>query len=240
MQADYDADGYDDICDLVAIAAEHWVTIKSTYHQSRVPAGWSREASVLKDKDFAALPTLGWSAFAAGRHLPGGIHTWFAGTPDELLDRVRAAWPQRRPGAGRADLAQVVVVPVEPAGFVPGTVRVGPATPLHAVYDRRQPGEDGFVRVTAEGEREPARHASVVLYAAATLLENGGTRSTDADWEVVCLLAGPTATEPMDPLTMARNMLQKPGGTDGAYSAAEFAEAIWYWAARAAAHVESK
>jgi hypothetical protein len=194
----------------------------------------------LKDKDSAALPTLGWSDFAAGRHLPGGKHTWFEGTPDALLDRARAGWPQRLPGVGRADLHKVVVVPVDPAGFVSSTVRVGPDTPLHAVYDRRQAGEDGFVRVTAEGEREPARHASVVLYSAATLCENGGSRSGDCDWEVVCLLAGPTATEPMDPLTMARNMLKKPGGTTCTYTAAEFAEAIWYWAARASAHAKQE
>jgi hypothetical protein len=180
---------------------------------------------------------LGWSDFAAGRHRPGGKHTWFAGSNEELLARVRVGWPQRLPGAGREDLTQVVVVPVDPAGFVSSTVRVTPETVLHAVYDRRQEHEEGFVRVTAEGPRESAAHAAVVLYAAATLLENDGSRSGDFDWEVVCLLAGPHATEPMDPLTMARNMLEKPGGTYCAYTAEQFAEAIWYWAARATAHV---
>ena len=180
---------------------------------------------------------LGWSGFAAARHVPDGKHTWFAGPAAALLDRVRAGWPQRRPGAGRADLTQVVIVPVDPAGFVSSTVRVDETTTLHAVYDRRQAHEEGFVRVTASGEREAVRYASVVLYSADTLLENGGARSGDFAWEVVCLLAGPTADEPMDPLTMARNMLEKPGGTYCAYTAEEFAEAIWYWAGRASAHV---
>lgn len=180
---------------------------------------------------------LGWSDFARERHRPGGRHTWFAGAGDELLARVRRGWPQRWPGAGRTDLSQVVVVPVDPAGFVSSTVRIGPETRLHAIFDRRQAHEDGFVRVTAEGEREPAAFASVVLYAAEVLLENDGRRSGDFDWEVVCLLAGPAAVEPMDPLTMARNMLEKPGGTACAYTAEQFAEAIWYWAARATAHV---
>ena len=184
-----------------------------------------------------AVPTIGWSDFAAGRHLPGGKHTWFEGTAEELLVRVRENWSGRRPGAGRAGLDKVVIVPVDPAGFVSATVQVDETTPLHARFDRRQAHEEGFVRVTAEGPREPALHASVVLYSADTLEENGGTRSTDCAWEVVCLLAGPTATEPMDPLTMARNMLEKPGGTYCAYSAEEYAEAIWYWAARASAHV---
>ncbi len=180
---------------------------------------------------------LGWSDFAAVRHVVDGKHTWFNGTPDELLARVRQGWAERVAGAGREDLAQVVVVPVEPAGFVSSTVPISRKTILHAVYDRRQADEEGFVRVTAEGAREPATFASVVLYSADTLLENGGQRSGDFDWEVVCLIAGPTAQEPMDPLTMARNMLAETGGTYCAYSAEQFAESIWYWAQRATAHV---
>ena len=188
--------------------------------------------------DEQAVPVLGWSEFARGRHVPGGKHTYFAGTADELLERVRAGWAQRRPGAGRPDLRQVVIVPVDPAGFVSSTVRVGPETPLHAAFERRQAHEEGYIRVTATGPREEVRHASVVLYSAATLLENDGTRSGDFDWEVVCLLAGPEPEEPMDPLTMARNMLEKPGGTYCAYTAEQFAEAVWYWAARAGVHLE--
>ena len=78
----------------------------------------------------------------------------------------------------------------------------------------------------------------MVLYSAETLTENDGTRSGDFDWEVVCLLAGAAQTEPMDPLTMARNMLEKPGGTYAPYTAQEFAEAIYFWSCRATAHVE--
>ncbi|MEN8007928.1 MAG: DUF3228 family protein [Candidatus Krumholzibacteriota bacterium] len=191
----------------------------------------------MKNDDFAALK-LGWSDFASGRHVPGGKHTWYEGTAEELLELVRAGWASRRPGAGRSGLDKVVIVPVDSAGFVSSTVQVDDSTVLHAVFDRRQTHEEGFVRVTAEGPREEARFASVVMYSADTLLENDGTRSGDFDWEVVCLIAGPTETEPMDPLTMARNMLEKPGGTFCEYSAAEFAESIWYWAARAGAHVK--
>ncbi len=190
------------------------------------------------ENDHLDPPTIGWSDFARGRHLPEGKHTWFAGTDQELLRRIRAGWARRRPGQGRTDLSQVVIVPVDPAGFVGATVRVQEDTPLHARFERRQRGEAGFVRVTAEGEREPVRHAAVVLYSAETLQENEGRRTTDCDWEIVCLLAGPREVEPMDPLTMARNFLQQPGGTFAEYSALEFAEAIWYWASRASAHCE--
>ena len=187
------------------------------------------------ENDANTVPSLGWSDFARARYVPGGSHAWFAGTADELLDRVRAGWPGRRPGQGRAGLDEVVVVPVAPSGFVCSTVLVDEGSRLTAELTRRQPREEPYVRVLADGPREEARHAAVVLYAAHVLEQDGGRRSTDAAWEVVALLAGPREDEPMDPLTMARNMLRKPGGTFCAYTAEQFAEAVWYWARRAAA-----
>ena len=89
--------------------------------------------------DASQAPSVGWSDFALGRHVPGGRHTWFDGTNEELLDRVRARWAERRPGAGREDLSQVVIVPVDPAGFTGTTVLAEEDTKLRAVFDRRQP-----------------------------------------------------------------------------------------------------
>ncbi len=175
---------------------------------------------------------LGWSDFARGRHVPGGGHAWFDGSPEELLDLVQERWPQRRPGVGRTDLEAVVVVPVPADRFVAGTVLVDENTPLFAALERRQPHEEPFIRVTADGPREPARYAAVVLYSAATLLENDGTRSGDFAWEVVSLQASAVPEEPMHPITMARNYLEKPGGTYAPYTAQQFAEAIWYWSRR--------
>ena len=182
------------------------------------------------------VPTIAWSDFARERHQPGGRHTWFEGGEAALLDLVRAHWRERHPGAGRQDLEHVVVVPVPPERFHGTTVAVADHTPLHAFLDRRQRGEEPFIRVTAEGEPPPPRHAAVVLYHADTLEENAGHRSSDADWEVVCLLAGDQPEEPMDPITMARNFLEKPGGTFTPYTARDFAEAIWYWSRRATRH----
>jgi hypothetical protein len=191
-------------------------------------------AQVLENADIRGL-RLGWSDFARGRYVPGGAHTWFSGSEQELLDRVRAGWDRRRPGQGRTDLDLVVIVPVDPQGFTGSTVLVEQDTPLVAELVRRQPHEEPYVRVMADGPREPVRHAAVVLYSAEALLDNGGRRSGEFDWEVVALVAGSREHEPMDPLTMARNMLRKPGGTWCAYTAEEFAESVWYWARRAAA-----
>jgi hypothetical protein len=179
--------------------------------------------------------SIGWSDFARGRHVPGGAHAWFEGSTEELLDLVRVHWENRRPGAGRDDLEAVVVVPVPADRFVGSTVLVDDDTPLFAALERRQPQEEPYIRVTADGPREPVLFASVVLYSAATLLENGGTRSGEFDWEVVSLQAGPLADEPMHSVTMARNLLEKTGGTFALYTAQHFAEAVWYWSRRAGA-----
>ena len=181
----------------------------------------------------SGVPSLAWSDFARNRYVPGGSHSYFEGTEAELLALVSAHWDDRRPGSGRDDRSKVVIVPVPPTGFVCGTVLVDESTDLQASFTRRQAHEEGYVTVLAAGPREPARHAAVVLYSAAALEENDGRRSSDAEWEVVCVIAAPVPDEPMDPLTMARNMLAKPGGTPCDYTAVQFAEAVWYWAARA-------
>ncbi len=81
----------------------------------------------MKNDDIRQLK-LGWSEFASGRHIPGGKHTWFEGSHSELLCRVLDNWQFRRPGMGRLNCEQVVVVPVDPAGFVSSTVKVEAVT----------------------------------------------------------------------------------------------------------------
>jgi hypothetical protein len=178
-------------------------------------------------------PKIGWSQFALDRHPPEKGHSRFTGTPEELLDLVAAHWEARQPGAGRAGLDEVVVVPVPPERFVSSTVRVDDETPLRAELTRREPEEEPVIRVLAGGRPEPARFAKVVFYASSVLLQNDGRRTTDADWEVVAVLAGAVDDEPMHPITMARNFLERPGGTYAPYTSQQFAEAIWYWSRRA-------
>jgi len=108
--------------------------------------------------------------------------------------------------------------------------------PVFAHVVRRQMNEDPFVRNVARSLSTtaiiPAKYVKVVCYSADALLENDGERSTDCDWEIVALLASDVENEPMNPLAMARNMLEKPGGTKGTYTAQEFAEAVYYWSQR--------
>jgi hypothetical protein len=94
---------------------------------------------------------------------------------------------------------------------------------------RRQPHESPYIKLEADGPTVPCKFAKVVLYSANELLKNDGERSSDADWEIVCIIASDVENEPMHPLAMARNQLEMPGGTPRSYTAEEYAQAIWYW-----------
>lgn len=188
------------------------------------------------------------SDFALKRHfskLTG--HSWTVLKPEPLLDLIRANWDKRIPGTGEIDVNRKVLVPLptylqdedHPAYeqqlfFSPYTL-VSPGYDIVADVVKRQPNEDYYIQ-TKLAERqnyvpEEVNYAYAVCYSRAALKENGGEESK-YDWEVVCLIASPVKDEPMDPLTMARNMLEKPGGTKSTYTAEQFAEAIYYHSQR--------
>jgi hypothetical protein len=172
-----------------------------------------------------------WTRFAAERHKPGSGHTYYDGAPGTLIEAVNASWHARKPGFGRTGLDEVVVVPLGNAPSVHGTtatLRDGMA--LHAEVTRRQPHEDPYVRVTADTQPDPVRFVSVVLYSRALLLPEEPDFA--GDWGIVSLMATAIEDEPMHPLTMARNMLEKPGGTKATYTAEQFAHAVYYWSQR--------
>jgi hypothetical protein len=153
----------------------------------------------------------------------------------ELLQLIRDNWAAREPGFGREDLDKVVVVPLQDltadqqAGFACGWGKIEASRNFQTKMVTRAEGEDPYMETTAEGTPLPATSIRLVLYSAATLEEDGGSRSSEADWEVVALLVSPWADEPMDPLTMSRNFLRKPGGTYAGYSVEQFAESIYFW-----------
>ena len=175
---------------------------------------------------------IGWSKFALGRN-DASTPTQFCGTPEELLDLVHLYWGNRTPGTGRADLEQVVIVPIsnqrDIARFASRWIRIADASNITATVVRRQPHEDPYLQIVGDGPCLPTKRAAVVLYSADTLLQDGGERSGDFDWEVVAILAGPWEVEPMQPLTMARNFGRKPGGTFAPYTAEQFSEAVYFW-----------
>ena len=191
------------------------------------------------------LPTIGWSKFALERHTKKIAATQFPWPSELLLKLVRKHWNKRIPGQGRTDLNKVVIVPIQENEidldvlFTTSWVHIKNLKPENYIKGKlvsRQAGEDPYIEISAwsggpwnTSLSEKVKYAKVVLYSADTLLENSGTRSTSCDWEVVAILGGPWSNEPMTPLTMARNYLQKDGGTFSPYTAEQFAESIYFW-----------
>lgn len=169
-----------------------------------------------------------WSDFALGRHKPGTGYAYFLGTPAELVDLVKQHWDERVLDPSRPEAEPVVTVKVPAERFMTTTVPVDAKTPLEAKLFRRRAHEEPYVKVGGRGAAQPAKFAEVVLYSKAALDKNGEA-STKSDWEIVTLIASPVEKEPMDPVTMMRNMREKPGGTKATYSAEQLLDAIEFW-----------
>jgi len=184
-------------------------------------------------------PTLGWSDFASKHSRPGTGNSYTVLDDEVVLNRVLINWDKAVPGSGETDTSRKILVPVSPEGFFcPPQAKLVMGMPLNAEIVQRQDGEDPYVqtyvtRAVAEAFGAlidcPAKSVDIVCYSAEALEENDGKRSSDCSWEIVTILCRDNDDrEPMNSLAMARNMLEKPGGTMGNYTAKEFAEAIWF------------
>lgn len=182
---------------------------------------------------------LGWSEFAAKNSQRSMGQSYSTLMDYDVLRLVAEHWSERQPGHGETGLERKVVVPVPPINFYcPVWSRLVDGLPIKARLHRRQPHEDPVVETyVSEADAvtagtlvvTPAVRAAVVCYSAEALSENGGERYTDCEWEIVTILCyDEPKDEPMPPITMARNYLQKPGGTFTDYTAKQFAEAIYF------------
>lgn len=185
------------------------------------------------------IPTLGWSQFAKDHSVLAKGNSYTTLDAETVIRVVRENWHLRKPGQGETTTDRKVVVPVPSQGFYcPPRSNIKMGLPVQAEVVQRQKFEDPYVEkfVWYDDAKEhdtlvlqPAKTCGVVCYSADALCENDGKRTTDCDWEIVCLLASPYDTdEPMSPLTMARNHLEKPGGTKGEYKALDYARSIWH------------
>lgn len=181
--------------------------------------------------------TLGITEFALGRHDSLSGFSYFNGDWRDLLELVFKNWESRKPGYKDG----VVTVEVDPSEFVTGLVILNEEMPLISKFGRRKaalPGERPFINTTVPGiAGAQAKHVVIVLYSH-ELLEEEGANSGEADYEIVTINASPyeggklpdgLESEPMDPVTMARNFLGLPGGTKAEYSAEQFARSIVFW-----------
>lgn len=125
--------------------------------------------------------------------------------------------------------ARVVVVPVPADNFFSSTIQVKQDTNIVSVLYKRREEEEAYIKNSVEKpEKFPAKYVELILYSKDALQENS-ENSTYCDYEIVSINASLGDEEPMHPITMARNFLEKTGGTKAVYTAEEFANAIWYW-----------
>jgi hypothetical protein len=179
---------------------------------------------------------IGWSDFALKHSARGTGNSYTSLEPNEVAEIVDACWNFKEPGDGETDCSRKVLVTIPAKGFfLPPKVKLADGLPVQAEVVKRQAHEDPYIEtfVTPEDAAQfgfvetPAVNVKVVLYSAEALTENNEERSTECDWEIVCILCDSGEQEPMAPLTMARNFLEKEGGTKSVYTAQEFAEAIY-------------
>jgi hypothetical protein len=190
-----------------------------------------------------SAPTLGWSSFGLGHSTKAKGNSYSKLSDEDVVALVREHWGSCIPGDGETDRNRKVLVRVPAKDFFcPPTAKLVEGLPVQCEVTRRQDGEELHVEtfVTPEDADRcgalvelPADFVEVVCYSAAALEENDGERSTDCEWEIVCLLCTKGyKSEPMHPLTMARNQLEQAGGTSSTYTGKQFAEAIWHWRIR--------
>ena len=101
---------------------------------------------------------------------------------------------------------------------------------LEANIVKRQDFEESYIQVRAlNGAPLKAGAVELLLYRKDILLENK-ENTTDAEWELISINAIPEGVEnlPMGYVTMMRNQLDLPGGTDAIYSSDEWAESVHF------------
>lgn len=185
------------------------------------------------------MSLISWSNFARKNNARNSGNSYTTLSENEVVDLVTRCFPMARPGQSETDLSRKILVPVPCESFYcPPKMPLVLGMNIKSVTKVRQEGEDPYVEsyITEKeavryGFREiPAKYVDIVCYHKDALTDNGGERSSESDWEIVAILATTGAYEPMNTLAMARNYLEKPGGTKTDYSAKDFAESVYYWA----------
>jgi hypothetical protein len=169
--------------------------------------------------------TVGINDFAR-RHTAESKFSHYEGDIEDVARQAAENFANARPVEGRPG---VFLVSVPPKGYFSGVVRPTPETELRTTFEARRDGEEPFVQTVAVNvKKTPARYVDVCLYSRHAL----GTADI-YEYEVVSINASlADGEEPATPLAMARNFLNKEGGSQATYTAEQFAEAIWYWSQR--------
>ena len=153
----------------------------------------------------------------------------FSGSWSELEALVEAHRDDFEAGTGSVDNDVILVnVPVE--RFKSSIVAINESN-KHLVEETetvRAEGEKPVIMKTIVAEKSPAKYVQIVCYRADVLAADNN-RTTDAEWEIIAILAQIDKVTPMDPVTMLRNSNHDKGGTQRTYTDKEWADAYAYW-----------
>jgi hypothetical protein len=158
-----------------------------------------------------------------------GSQSHFEGTWEELEALVEKHQDDFEPGTGSVD-NDVILVNIPAAGFYSSVVVIDD-TNRHLVRETetvRAEGEKPVVMKQIVAEKVPASYVQIVVYRADVLAADDG-RTTDAEWEIIAILANVDKVTPMHPTTMLRNTNHDEGGTFREYTDQEWADAYAYW-----------
>lgn len=153
----------------------------------------------------------------------------YDGTWGEVEAMVSENIDNWTPGTGSKD-GDVRLVHLPPEGFFTTIARITDDN-RHLVESEmkaRRPGEYPVETRYIRGEKEPAAQVKAVIYRADVLAQDSD-RTSDAEWEIVAILADPAYDVPMHPHTMERNFLRHPGGTYREYTEKEWRTARKFW-----------
>lgn len=171
--------------------------------------------------------------FARSFNTKESINGYYEGSWEQLNALVKKHWDDNEPGAGSVD-GDVLLVNVPKEGFYTNVVEITPENEASIITEEwvRQSGEKPVIARYLVGDKPPASYVQVVVYRADVLAQDND-RTTNAEWEIVAILANKDKVTPMDPTTMARNTNHEEGGTFREYSQKEWADAEAYWSRHA-------
>lgn len=151
--------------------------------------------------------------------------SYYNGTWEALLELVDRYFDKQKQGYRKG----VILIPVPSNNFYTSICKIEKDSIFETKYESRREGEEPIkITILKNGKKTSAKFVDIVLYRHDVLLENN-ENSTDADWEIISINASIIENEPMHPITMARNMLNKDGGTKARYTGQQFAESLWFW-----------
>ena len=121
----------------------------------------------------------------------------------------------------------VALVPIEPRKMKCAVVTMTPDMEFETTYESRIPGETPRKKTVAIVDELPAaQYVTAVVYHKDVLAEDGD-RSSNAEWEIITLLAhSSNLPDPMTPGTLMANHFKADGGTATNMTPEKFEKAL--------------